>query len=93
MLEKDKISLIADYLEFRFPMCEIETAHGSHLTDPKYRIDRGGKIDHLIISRDFIEDCAKETLLPALEQLDLYTLFSRAKGRKVFILNKGVRFE
>jgi hypothetical protein len=93
MLAKNKVELIFEYLRFRFPMCEIETTIDNGLTDQKYRIDRSGRVDHLIISRAFLDGCAKETLFPALEQLDLYTLFSRAKGRQVFILNDGVRFE
>ena len=87
-----KMGLIADYLGFRFPMCDIET-----MTEipggSGYRIDRGGRTDHFIISHEFLDRYEKDTLLPILEQLDLYDLFSQAKGRKVLLGNKGITFE
>jgi hypothetical protein len=89
---KEKAGLITNYLEFRFPMCRIELTDDIR-EDPKFRIDRGGKTDHLIISRDLIESCAREALITTLIQLDLYDLFSQAKGRKVIVLNSGIRFE
>lgn len=92
MLSKEKIGLVADYLGFRFPMCDIEILRDGPC-GPGYRIDRGGRTGRFFISREFLDDCEKEILLPALEQLDLYDLFSQAKGRNVLLGNKGVSFE
>jgi hypothetical protein len=89
---KEKAGLITNYLIFRFPMCRIELTDNAR-EDPEFRIDRGGKTDQLIISRDLIESCAREALIATLVQLDLYDLFSQAKGRKVLVMNSGVRFE
>jgi hypothetical protein len=92
MFVTDKMKLVADYLGFRFPMCDIETT-ADLLGSTGYRIDRGGRTDHFIVSRELFDECDKEALLPVLVQLDLYNLFSQAKGRKVLLGNGGITFE
>lgn len=92
MLNKEKIGLVADYLGFRFPMCTIKILDDMPC-GPGYRIDRHGRSDQFFISQEFLDDCAKEILLPALEQLDLYDLFSLARGRNVLLGSKGIVFQ
>jgi hypothetical protein len=88
----DKAGLVAHFLAFRFPMCGIELTDEAG-KDPEFRVDRGGRTDRLVIDREFMNGCAGNSLMTSLVQLDIYDLFSQAKGRKVFILNRGTRFE
>ena len=88
----EKVSVITDYLEHRFPLCEIEAGYAPDRRSPEYRINRGGQTDQLVISFDFIHHCQEDTLIPLLDRLDFYAVFSQAKGRKVLIEGDGIRF-